>query len=182
MSDNFQIEGLRVIHPRVFGDDRGYFFESYNAASFEAETGLRKRFVQDNESKSMKGVLRGLHFQVGPKAQAKLVRVIQGSVLDVAVDLRKGSPSYGQYQAVLLSGENKKQFYIPEGFAHGFLTLEDNSIFAYKCSDSYSPEHEMSLRWNDPDLNIDWGVEAPLLSPKDAEAPFFKDFHSPFTY
>lgn len=174
------IEGLLVIEPRVFDDDRGYFFETFNLEKFNEATGLRPDFVQDNESFSSANVMRGLHFQVPPKAQAKLVRVTRGSVLDVAVDLRKGSPTYGQHQGIKLSAENKKQFYIPEGFAHGFLTLEENTIFSYKCTDFYSNECEQALRWNDPELNIDWGDVDPVVSEKDRNAPLWSSFSSPF--
>jgi len=175
-----KIEGLLIIKPRVFEDPRGYFFEPYNRENFIQNTGVETLFVQDNESFSSKNVLRGLHFQSPPKAQDKLVRVIAGSVLDVAVDIRKNSTTYGQYVSVILSAENKKQFLIPKGFAHGFLSLEDNTIFSYKCSDHYSPEHEGALRWNDPNINIDWQIDAPLVSDKDEIAGFLKDFSSPF--
>ena len=138
-------------------------------------------FVQDNESVSGAGVLRGLHFQVPDRAQGKLVRVVRGAALDVAVDLRKGSPTYGQHQTAMLTGDNRWQFWVPPGFAHGFLTLEPNTVFCYKCTEVYSPEHERALRWNDPDLAIDWGTDAPLLSSKDAEAGAFADFETPFS-
>lgn len=174
-----EIEGLLIIDPKVFADDRGYFFESYNKQIFE-ESGIYEDFVQDNQSLSQQGVLRGLHFQKPPHAQAKLVSVIQGSVLDVAVDIRKGSPTYGQYYALILSSENKKMFFIPSGFAHGFLTLEDDTIFSYKCSSQYAKESEGSLKWDDPDLAIEWGIKNPILSEKDKFAPNFSDFNSPF--
>lgn len=164
------IEGLLEIEPAVFQDARGYFFESWNEQKFRA-AGLDFRFVQDNESCSEKGVLRGLHFQVAPHAQGKLVRVVRGAVLDVAVDIRPNSATYGQHHALVLSAENKKQFWIPPGFAHGFLTLEDNTIFAYKCTDYYHKDSERSLLWNDPALGIDWGIENPNLSDKDRVAP-----------
>ncbi len=173
------IEGVTVIEPNVFEDDRGYFFESYNQIAFE-KNGIRDVFVQDNQSKSQKDVLRGLHFQKPPYAQAKLVRVIQGSVLDVAVDLRKGSKTYGEHFSVVLSGENKKMFFVPEGFAHGFLTLEDDTIFSYKCSNVYDSASEDAVLWNDEDLNIDWGINDPILSGKDKEAKSFNEFNSPF--
>ena len=173
------IEGLFVIKPRVFIDERGYFYESYNKAIFD-KNGLDLDFVQDNQSLSHKGVLRGLHFQAPPFAQGKLVRVIQGSVLDVAVDIRPHSPTYGKYESVLLSGENKTQFWIPPGFAHGFITLEDNTIFYYKCTSPYSKESEGAILWNDPQLNIDWNIEQPIVSSKDQEAELFKNFKSPF--
>jgi len=173
------IEGLFVIDPNVFEDDRGYFFESYNKNAFE-KNGISDLFVQDNQSKSQKDVLRGLHFQLPPYSQAKLVRVIQGSVLDVAVDLRKDSPTYGQHYSVVISAENRKMFFIPEGFAHGFLTLEDNTIFSYKCSNVYHTESEAALLWNDKDIAIDWGIENPILSGKDNEAECFNEFKSSF--
>ena len=173
------IEGLLIIKPDVFKDERGYFFESYNKERF-AKEGLTMDFVQDNESKSSKGVLRGLHFQKPPYAQGKLVRVVKGSVMDVAVDLRKSSPTYGKWESVVLSEDNKLQFWIPEGFAHGFVTLEDNTIFNYKCTNIYNKESEGSLLWNDPDINIDWNIENPILSEKDKVSPLFKNFETPF--
>lgn len=167
------IEGLLLIKPSVFEDDRGYFFESFNQRRFNEATGLNTRFVQDNESCSQKDVLRGLHFQNPPYAQAKLVRVVRGAVRDVAVDLRKDSPTFGSYCSVLLSAENKHQFYIPEGFAHGFLTLENDTVFSYKCSAYYNKESEQSLLWNDPDIHIDWGINSPILSEKDDKNALF---------
>lgn len=175
------IPGLLEIEPRIFGDQRGYFFESYNQKAF-AEAGIDVDFVQDNQSLSGKDVLRGLHFQAPPYEQGKLVRVIHGAVLDVVVDIRKGSPTYGQHHKVLLSAKNKKTFWIPPGFAHGFLTLEDETIFFYKCTGFYNKESEGSVRWNDPHLNIDWEVKLPQLSPKDEQAPLFKELKSPFSY
>lgn len=175
------IPDLFVIEPRVFGDHRGYFFESYSAEHFKS-AGIAADFVQDNESFSGKGVVRGLHFQAPPKAQGKLVRVQRGRVLDVAVDIRKGSPTYGQHYSIELSEENKKMMWIPPGFAHGFATLEDDTVFLYKCTDTYSPEHEGSVLWNDPALEIDWRVSEPKLSAKDEVGPLLKDFSSPFTY
>ena len=145
------------------------------------EAGILSPFVQDNQSLSQKGVLRGLHFQKPPFAQGKLVRVIKGSVLDVAVDIRRGSPTYGQYQAEVLSEENQAQFWIPPGFAHGFLTLEDHTIFSYKCTEYYNRESEDGIRWNDPDVHINWGVQNPTLSDKDQAASFLKDLESPFS-
>ena len=174
------IGGLLMIRPRQFRDDRGVFAETWRHAHFEEAVGHSVRFVQDNESVSGLGVLRGLHFQVPERAQGKLVRLVQGSALDVAVDLRKSSQTYGQHQTAMLSGENRWQFWVPPGFAHGFVTLEPNTIFCYKCTDIYSPEHERSLLWNDPALGIDWGVPNPLLSSKDAQAPLLVDFDSPF--
>lgn len=175
------IPGLLEIEPKIFGDHRGYFFESYNARAFR-EAGINPEFVQDNQSLSNSGVLRGLHFQKPPHAQGKLVRVIVGSVLDVVVDIRKGSPTYGQHHKVLLSGENKKTFWIPAGFAHGFLTLEDQTIFSYKCTDFYSKETEDGILWNDPDLGIEWPIDEPQLSEKDRVAQTLKDFDTPFHY
>lgn len=176
---NTPIEGLKVIEPRVFEDSRGFFFESYNKDTYLSHD-IHTVFVQDNLSKSQKNVLRGLHFQKPPFDQAKLVQVIKGAVMDVAVDIRKTSPTYGQYYAVELSESNKKQFYIPSGFAHGFLTLEDNTIFSYKCSNVYNVESEGAIRWNDPQINIDWGCEHPIISDKDKVAPFFDELNSPF--
>lgn len=173
------IEGLLIIKPDVFKDERGYFFESYNKERF-LKHGLDMTFVQDNESKSGKGVLRGLHFQKPPYAQGKLVRVVKGSVLDVAVDIRKGSPTYGKWEATVLSEENKEMFWIPEGFAHGFVTLEENTVFTYKCTNVYNKESEGSLRWNDPDIKIDWNIDNPILSEKDKISPLFKEFETPF--
>ena len=174
------IDGLLVITPRVFRDDRGYFAETYSEERYR-EAGIIGSFVQDNQSLSQKGVLRGLHFQKPPFAQGKLVRVIKGSVLDVAVDIRKGSPTYGQYHAEILDEELQNQFWIPPGFAHGFLTLEDNTIFSYKCTQYYNKESEDANRWNDPDVHINWDVENPILSEKEQMASFLKDFESPFT-
>lgn len=173
------IDGLLIIKPDVFKDDRGYFYESYNKERF-AKAGLMIDFVQDNESKSSKGVLRGLHFQKPPFAQGKLVRVIKGSVMDVAVDLRKDSLTYGKWESVVLTEENKLQFWIPEGFAHGFVALEDNTIFNYKCTNVYNKESEGSILWNDPDININWNIDNPILSEKDKISPLFKNFESPF--
>lgn len=174
-----ELKGVYLITPNVFEDERGHFFESYNQNVFK-ENGLDLNFVQDNQSLSQKGVLRGLHFQKPPHAQGKLIRVIKGRVLDVAVDIRKNSPTYGKSIALELSEENKLMFYIPEGFAHGFLTLEDNTIFSYKCTNFFNKASEGSLLWNDADLNIDWGNTSPLLSEKDKEAPLFLSFDSPF--
>jgi dTDP-4-dehydrorhamnose 3,5-epimerase len=174
-----KIPDLKILEPSVFSDDRGYFFESYSYQKLK-DLGIDKIFVQDNESKSQKGVLRGLHFQNPPFAQAKLVRVVKGAVLDVAVDLRRESPTYGQHVCVELSEQNKRMFYIPEGFAHGFLTLENDTIFSYKCSQFYNKESEGSLLWNDKILSIDWGFEHPILSKKDKIAPKFSGFQSQF--
>ena len=163
------LKGLLVIEPQVFEDDRGYFFESFNQSKFK-EFGLDVYFVQDNQSKSKKNVLRGLHFQNPPKAQGKLVQVIKGSVLDVAVDIRQNSETYGEHFALVLSEKNKKQMYIPAGFAHGFLTLEDETIFSYKCTNFYSPENESSILWNDVDLKINWPSSNPIINEKDKQA------------
>ena len=174
-----KIEGLLIIKPKVFSDDRGYFFESFRLDKF-MELGIDLEFVQDNESKSQKGVLRGLHFQAPPYGQGKLVKVVKGAVIDVAVDIRKKSPTYGQWISHELSEYNKTMFWIPPGFAHGFLTLEDETIFQYKCTNYYNKESEGSIRWNDPNLDINWGVDKPLVSDKDNQAPFFNNFNSKF--
>lgn len=169
------IDGVVIIEPKVFGDNRGYFFESFSKREFD-ENVDKIDFVQDNESFSAKrGVVRGLHFQKGDAAQAKLLRVVEGSVLDVAVDLRPESPTFRKYVSVVLSGENKRQFFIPRGFAHGFLVLEDNTLFQYKCDNFYAPETEGSYRWNDPAFAIEWGIDEKdvILSDKDSKAPFF---------
>lgn len=173
------IKDLLIIKPDIFKDNRGYFFESYNREHYMIQ-GLNMIFVQDNESKSGKGVLRGLHFQKPPYAQGKLVRVIKGAVIDVAVDIRRSSPTYGKWQAITLTEDNKIMFWIPEGFAHGFVTIEDNTIFNYKCTNVYNKDSERSIRWNDPDINIDWKIENPILSAKDMISPLFRDFESPF--
>lgn len=172
------IDGLFIVEPRVFEDPRGYFFESFSEKLFKEKSGVEVTFVQDNESLSSKGVLRGLHFQKEPYAQAKLVRVVRGAVQDVAVDLRAGSKTFGQYFSVVLSGENKRQFFIPEGFAHGFLTLEDNTVFQYKCSNYYQPSAEGSIIWNDSDIAVQWALSQQeyLLSQKDLKAPTFAQF------
>lgn len=173
------IEGLLVIQPKVFGDERGYFFESFRDDLLNNH-GVSSKFVQDNQSKSNKGILRGLHFQKAPHAQGKLVRVVKGSVLDIALDIRTNSPTYGHHFSIELNEVNKTIFYIPPGFAHGFLTLEDNTLFSYKCTNYYNLESEDSVLWNSELLNIDWGIENPILSEKDNTAPNFKDFKSPF--
>ena len=174
-----EIEGVLIIKPRVFEDKRGYFFESWSKATFEKQ-GLDINFAQDNQSFSSKGVLRGLHFQNPPFAQGKLVRVIQGSVLDVSVDIRKNSSTYGKHVSVILSGENKTMFWIPPGFAHGFSTLENNTIVSYKCSGVYNKQSEDSLLWNDSDLDIDWQIENPIISEKDQNAKSFSNFNTQF--
>ncbi|HET8573288.1 MAG TPA: dTDP-4-dehydrorhamnose 3,5-epimerase [Edaphocola sp.] len=171
-----KLKGCFLIEPTVFKDDRGYFFESFNQQKFEELTGQNGHFVQDNQSCSMHGVIRGLHFQKGEHAQAKLIRVISGKVLDVAVDIREGSPTFGQWVAVELTGYDNKQLYVPRGFAHGFSVLEDNTVFAYKCDNFYNKASEGGIRYDDPDLNIDWMI-APskqLLSEKDRLLPFLK--------
>ncbi|MBQ3171904.1 MAG: dTDP-4-dehydrorhamnose 3,5-epimerase [Mailhella sp.] len=170
------IAGVYIVEPRVFEDVRGYFFESYNKAKFEA-AGLHYDFIQDNQSKSSYGTVRGLHFQKGEHAQGKLVRVLEGAVLDVAVDLRKGSPSYGKHVAVELSAENKRQLLIPRGFAHGFSVLSETAVFAYKCDNLYCKDAEGGIRFDDPALGIDWRVEKgkELLSDKDKDLPFFTE-------
>ena len=171
-----KIDGVYIIESKVFGDNRGYFTETYNKEHF-AEAKLNMTFVQDNESKSSKGVLRGLHFQ-RKHSQGKLVRVTKGEVFDVAVDLRIGSKTYGQWEGVILSEENKKQFYIPEGFAHGFLVMSDEAVFNYKCTNFYAPEYDGGVMWNDPDINIEWPldvIENILLSEKDKVHPSLKE-------
>ena len=170
------IKGVYVIEPRVFNDARGYFFEAWKLAEFEEHIG-KVNFVQDNESKSSRGVLRGLHYQKGEFSQAKLVRVIKGRVMDVAVDIRKSSPTFGQYVMVELSGENKRQFFIPRGFAHGFLVLSDEAIFTYKVDNVYAPRADAGIRWNDPALGIEWPIDPKevLTSEKDLKQPLLKD-------
>ncbi|MEE4258933.1 MAG: dTDP-4-dehydrorhamnose 3,5-epimerase [Bacteroidales bacterium] len=174
-----KIPDLYIIKPRVFLDERGYFFESYNKEVF-LKLGIDHNFVQDNESFSNKGVLRGLHYQKPPFSQGKLVRVVSGSVLDVAVDIRKSSSTFGQWVSVELTQDNKWMYWIPPGFAHGFVALEDHTVFIYKCTNIYHKESEGSIRWNDPDLNIDWKINDPILSVKDKSVPFFKELESPF--
>ncbi len=167
-----ELDGVLVIEPKVFGDARGYFFESWNENAYR-EAGITGHWVQDNESKSGYGVLRGLHYQAAPYTQAKLVRVISGKVLDATVDIRRGSPTFGKYVMVELSGENKRQLYIPRGFAHGFVVVSDEVLFAYKCDNRYMPSHERGIAFDDPAIGIDWRVPADrlLLSPKDAARP-----------
>lgn len=174
-----KIKDLYIIKPKVFLDNRGYFFESYNKEAFTKKN-ISVEFIQDNQSLSHKGVLRGLHFQSPPFAQGKLVRVIKGAVLDVAVDIRKDSATYGEHISIELTEENKTMFYIPPGFAHGFVTLCDNTIFSYKCTQVYNKESEGTVFWNDLDLNINWQIENPLISEKDILGTIFKDFKSPF--
>ena len=171
------IAGVLLIEPKVFGDDRGFFFESFNQQSFNEATGLDANFVQDNHSKSAKNVLRGLHYQLPPKAQGKLVRVVAGEVFDVAVDIRKGSPTFGQWVGQVLSAENKLQMWVPAGLAHGFLVLSSSAEFLYKTTDYYAPEYERSIAWNDPALAINWPLVdgQAVLSSKDAVAPLLAD-------
>lgn len=173
------IQDLVVLQPKVFTDDRGYFYESYSKAAFE-KIGLYLNFVQDNQSLSSKGVLRGLHFQNKPYAQGKLVRVIKGAVYDVAVDIRKNSKTYGNWFGIELNEENKTMMYIPEGFAHGFVTLKDETIFSYKCTNGYDKASEDCIIWNDKQLNIDWKIENPILSEKDLKGKVFKNYVSLF--
>jgi dTDP-4-dehydrorhamnose 3,5-epimerase len=164
-----KLKGCVIIEPRIFGDDRGFFLETFQAARYEQEAGIDLPFVQDNHSRSARGVLRGLHFQK-TKPQGKLVRVVLGEVYDVAVDVRKGSPTFGEWEGVILSEDNKKQFWVPPGFAHGFVVLSDTADFEYKCTDYYDPSDEGSILWSDPDLNIPWPVANPVLSNKDESA------------
>ena len=171
-------EDLYVFEPNIFKDDRGYFFEAFNSQTFASETGISRPFVQDNQAFSTKGVLRGLHFQTGEYAQAKLVRVLQGEVLDVVVDLRKNSPTYGKSFSIVLSETNKRQLYVPRGFAHGYLVCSESAEFFYKCDNFYNQKAEGGIRYDDPELNIDWKFPTPqlLLSPKDLQLPFFEAF------
>jgi dTDP-4-dehydrorhamnose 3,5-epimerase len=177
------LPGLKIFEPRIFGDSRGYFLETFNENTFK-EAGIGATFVQDNESKSQYGVTRGLHYQLNPYAQAKLVRVMTGEVLDVVVDIRRGSPTYGQKYEILLTGDNKKQLFIPRGFAHGFSVLQDNTIFCYKCDNFYNKESEGGILFSDPALQIDWQVRADkmVLSDKDLHNPLFKDCINNFDY
>ena len=171
------IEGLLILQPQVFGDERGFHLESFNQKVFDAVLGSQVRFVQDNHSRSLRGVLRGLHYQLPPHAQGKLVRVVQGSVFDVAVDLRKSSPSFGRWFGIELSGHNHRQLWLPPGLAHGFLVTSDSADFLYKATHYYAPEADRCVRWNDPVIGIDWPAlgHAPLLSAKDAAAPRLAD-------
>lgn len=175
------IDGLFVIKPKIFGDERGYFFESFNEDNYR-KSGIDFWFVQDNISKSKKGTIRGLHYQVGEKAQGKLCKVIYGKVLDVAVDIRFGSPTFGKYFSSELSEENHAQLWIPPGFAHGFSVLSDEAIFSYKCTALYSKEHERAIIFNDQALDIDWKVKNPIVSEKDLKAPLFKVIQKDFFY
>ena len=176
------IEGVLIIEPKIWGDDRGYFFESFNAREFAEKTGLNITFVQDNESKSRYGVLRGLHFQLPPYTQSKLVRVVKGRVLDIAVDIRKGSPTYGKWVSCELTEDNNRQFFVPKGMAHGFCVLSEEAVFQYKCDDFYHPEAEGGIAWDDPDIAVQWPIPAEdiSLSERDKHHPCFGDFISPF--
>jgi dTDP-4-dehydrorhamnose 3,5-epimerase len=169
----FDVEGLVLINPKVFTDERGYFYESFNHEAF-SKAGLETNFVQDNQSLSRKGTLRGLHFQNPPYAQGKLVRVVKGAVLDIAVDIRRNSPTYGRHVAVELTGNNKLMLWIPPGFAHGFITLEDDTLFLYKCTNLYHKDSESGIIWNDEELNIDWGNSKPIVSGKDLQLSSFR--------
>lgn len=173
-------EGLHIIHPSVFTDERGYFFESFNMNKFRDLTNFKGEFVQDNQSLSHKNVVRGLHFQVPPFTQAKLVRVVRGAIIDFVVDLRKNSPTFGKYFSLELNEKNNISLFIPEGFAHGFTSLTNDTIFLYKCSHYYHKESERTLLWNDPDLNIDWRCDKPIISEKDNIGFNLKQFNSPF--
>ncbi len=179
-----EIDGVVIIEPKIFGDERGYFFESFNAAEFARKVGVNTVFVQDNESKSKYGVLRGLHFQKGEFAQSKLVRVVEGRVIDVAVDIRRGSPTFGKHVAVELSKENKRQLFIPRGFAHGFAVLSEEAVFQYKCDNLYAPDHEGAIAWNDPKIDIDWQIrpEDAILSEKDKKHPTLDEAEELFDY
>ncbi|MFS2154779.1 dTDP-4-dehydrorhamnose 3,5-epimerase [Rhizobium sp. Rhizsp42] len=169
------IPDVLLIEPTVYGDERGFFFESFNQARFNEAAGAEVSFVQDNHSKSAKGVLRGLHYQIS-QAQGKLVRAVEGEVFDVSVDLRRSSPTFGQWVGEILSADNRRQLYIPPGFAHGFVVLSETAQFLYKTTDFYSPQHERAIIWNDPTVNVSWPIETtPTLSSKDAQAPFMKD-------
>ncbi|MEI6780816.1 MAG: dTDP-4-dehydrorhamnose 3,5-epimerase [Verrucomicrobiota bacterium] len=173
---NCHIPGLLIIEPKVFGDTRGFFLETWNRRRY-GEAGLDVDFVQDNVSFSRRGILRGLHFQ-NPKPQGKLLQVLQGEVFDVAVDIRRSSPTFGKWHGLVLSGENKTQFYIPAGFAHGFVVLSETALFQYKCTELYSPQDEMAIRWDDPDLGIQWPLTEPLLSDRDAKGLRLRDMPS----
>ena len=175
------IQGLIVIDPNVFNDDRGYFYEAFREKLF-SENGINLKFVQDNVSKSVKGTIRGLHYQIGEYAQGKLCQVLSGKVLDVAVDIRFGSPTFGKYFSIELSDESNKLLWIPPGFAHGFSVLSKSAIFYYKCSQYYSRNHERTIQFNDPDLNIDWKVSNPLVSHKDANGQVFRNLNQYFTF
>lgn len=175
----FDCEGLLLIKPKVFTDDRGHFLETYHLQKYR-ELGISSEFIQDNESSSHRFVLRGLHFQTPPNAQGKLIRVVHGSIFDVAVDIRKNSPTYGKCYSAILSAVNNFQFWIPAGFAHGFLSLEENTVINYKCTANYNAASERTLLWNDPDLNIEWPENPLIVSSKDQSGEFFRNFTSPF--
>lgn len=179
-----EFSGLYIFEPKIFQDERGYFFESFNQNLFKETIGQEIQFVQDNQSKSTYGVLRGLHYQHEPMAQAKLVRVLSGEVLDVVLDIRKGSPTYGKYFSIVLSAEKKNQLFIPRGFAHGFIVLTPTAEFFYKCDNFYSPSHEAAILFNDPVLGIDWkvGTDKLIISKKDAEAVLFSEAKNNFTF
>lgn len=176
-----EIPGLLILEPDAFSDERGFFMETYSRDRYR-EAGIAEEFFQDNLSSSKRGVIRGLHYQAPPFAQGKLVSVLRGRVLDVAVDIRAGSPTYGKYVAVELSGENHKQFWIPAGFAHGFVALEDDTLFAYKCTAPYSKEHDRGIRWNDPAIGIEWGVTDRIVSDKDRAHPLLSEIVQEFTF
>jgi len=180
VEEKIDIEGLRIFNPVAFRDQRGYFMELYNEQRLNNAINGEVSFVQDNISNSHKNVVRGLHFQAPPFAQGKLVKVLKGKIMDVVVDIRKESVTYGKHLKIELSEENRTQLWIPEGFAHGFIALEDNTLLSYKCTNYYSKAHEMALLWNDPHLNIDWEIENPIVSEKDLQAPSFNSFKSPF--
>ena len=181
---NTDIEGVYIIEPRLFKDERGYFFEAFSERAFAELTGIETRFVQDNESRSARGVVRGLHFQLPPHAQSKLVRVVRGTILDVAVDIRRGSPTFGRHVAVELSEHNHRQLFIPRGFAHGFSVLEGDAIVEYKCDNYYAPESEGAIRWDDPTLAIDWQLadNEAIVSAKDIANPMFEECKTLFDY
>lgn len=176
-----EIPDVILIESKVFKDERGVFNEIYKHSEFVG-FGINERFIQDNHSTSKKGVLRGLHCQKNPKAQAKITSCIRGKIFDIAVDIRRGSPTYGKWIGVILSSENKKQLYIPEGFLHGFCVLSDNAEFIYKCSEEYSPENEQGVIWNDPDINIDWPIKNPIIIGRDNNYPLLKDLNNNFLY
>lgn len=174
------LNGILLLEPRVFSDDRGLFFESFNEEAFERISGIRTNFLQDNHSLSKKNVIRGLHLQAPPFEQGKLVRVVRGAVLDVAVDIRKSSPTYGKYYIAPLNEKNNYMMWIPPGFAHGFSVLEDDTVFLYKCTKAYSKESEMTVSYNDPEIGVDWKISEPIVSQKDKEGSLLRDFNSPF--
>jgi len=180
VEEKIEIEGLKIFNPVAFRDQRGYFMELYNELRLNNAINEEISFVQDNISNSHKNVLRGLHFQAPPFAQGKLVKVLKGKILDVVVDIRKESLTFGKHLKFELSEENHRQLWIPEGFAHGFIAIEDHTLLSYKCTNYYSKEHERALLWNDPDINIRWDIENPIVSEKDLQAPSFKNFKSPF--